>query len=371
MEVGRIICGEARAPSENPPARSGTGQAGVSFLLTMQAGDTLGPYHVSGKLGEGGMGAVFRARDTRLGRDVALKLLPDSFSQEPDRVARFTREAQVLASLNHPNIATIYGLERLDHHQVIVMEVVDGETLEARLTRGPLSIEDTRRVGLQVAEALDAAHERGIVHRDLKPSNVIVRPDGTVKVLDFGLAKTQDAASLGSAPSILPTVTGAPATQAGIILGTAPYMSPEQARGAVIDRRTDIWALGCLLYESITGSRAFDGPTLSDTIALVLRSEPDWSRIPGAAPTALTGLVRRCLRKEPRQRMQLAGDVRLTLEEMNVGEVTAAVSPPARTPWLILGGAAVLFAAAVAAAVYATRPGRGNDVAATPVRVGV
>ena len=337
----------------------------------MQAGDTLGPYSVSGKLGEGGMGAVFRARDTRLGRDVALKLLPDSFSQDPDRVARFAREAQVLASLNHPNVATIYGLERLDQHQVIVMELVDGETLEARLARGPLSIEDTRRVGVQVAEALDAAHERGIVHRDLKPSNVIARPDGTVKVLDFGLAKTQDGGSLGSAPSVLPTVTGAPATHAGIILGTAPYMSPEQARGAAVDRRTDIWALGCLIYESLTGSRAFDGPTLSDTIALVLRSEPDWARIPAATPSALTGLIRRCLHKEPRQRIQSAGDVRLALEEMNVSESTGTVPPAARTPWLKLGAAAVLFAGAGAAAVYSTRPRPESVVAATPVRVSV
>jgi serine/threonine-protein kinase len=336
----------------------------------MHPGDTVGPYRVSEKLGEGGMGAVFRARDTRLGRDVALKLLPDGFSLEPDRVARFAREAQVLASLNHPNVATIYGLEQLDRHQVIVMELVDGDTLEARLARGPLSVEDARRVGIQIAEALDAAHERGIVHRDLKPSNVIVRPDGTVKVLDFGLAKTQEVASLGSAPSILPTVTGAPVTHAGIVLGTAPYMSPEQARGVAVDRRTDIWALGCLLYESITGSRAFPGPTLSDTIALVLKGDPDWSRIPTATPSSLTALIRRCLRKEPRQRIQSAGEVRLALEEMDVSEGTP-VSPTARTPWLIFGGATVLFAGALAAAAYATRPVHGIVASPTPVRVSV
>jgi serine/threonine-protein kinase len=338
----------------------------------MMVGRTIGPYSIIAKLGEGGMGAVFRARDTQLGRDVALKLLPGSFSQDPDRVTRFAREAQVLASLNHPNVATIYGLERLDGHQVIVMELVEGSTLEERLARGPLSVEDVRRVGIQIAEALDAAHERGIVHRDLKPSNVIVRPDGAVKVLDFGLAKTRELAGVGSAPSILPTVTGAAATHAGIILGTAPYMSPEQARGVAIDRRTDVWALGCLLYESITGSRAFDGPTLSDTIALVLKSDPDWSRIAAGTPPSLTGLIRRCLRKEPRQRIQSAGEVRLALEEMDASDGTPAVSRAARTPWLIPGAAAVLFAGALAAAVYAIRPARENVAApGTPVRVSV
>lgn len=194
-------------------------------------------------------------RDTALGRDVALKVLPDSFSDDPDRVARFTREAQALVSLDHPNVATIYGLERAGTSQIIVMELVEGATLETRLAHAPLAIEEARRVGIQIADALDAAHERGIVHRDLKPSNVVIRPDGKVKVLDFGLAKTLSTTSPAvAAASMSPTVTSGPATSAGVILGTAPYMSPEQSRGLAVDRRTDIWAIGCLLYECLTGA---------------------------------------------------------------------------------------------------------------------
>ena len=206
-------------------------------------GQTLGPYRIVSKLGEGGMGAVYRARDARLGRDVALKLLPETFSDDADRIARFDREAHALAALNHPNVATIYGLERVDTREIIVMELVEGETLEARLSRGALTLEDLRGVGAQIADALEAAHERGIVHRDLKPSNVMVRPDGAVKVLDFGLAKAQEASGLPAHAPTSPTVTSGPATHAGMILGTAPYMSPEQARGLAVDRRTDIWAL--------------------------------------------------------------------------------------------------------------------------------
>lgn len=335
----------------------------------MQTGDELGPYRVTGKLGEGGMGAVYRARDTRLGRDVALKILPDSFSHDADRVARFAREAQILASLNHPNVATIYGLERFDTRQVIVMEMVDGETLEARLARGALGVEDVRRVGSQVAEALDAAHELGIVHRDLKPSNVVLRPDGTVKVLDFGLAKTREATNLSSGAGGSPTVTSGPATHAGVILGTAPYMSPEQARGAAVDRRTDIWALGCLLYESLTGQRPFVGPTVSDTVAHILTGDPDWSRVPGPAPSSLTGLIKRCLRKEPRQRIQSAGDIRVALEELGSTEGNTAVRR-SRTPWLMLAGSALLFAGAIATLLIGNSAGR-TVATPDPVRANV
>jgi eukaryotic-like serine/threonine-protein kinase len=319
----------------------------------MQTGDLLGPYLVLGKLGEGGMGAVYRARDTRLGRDVALKLLPETFANDPDRVARFAREAQVLAALNHPHVATIYGLEPLAAHQVIVMELVEGETLEARLARGPLDVEHVRRIGVQIADALDAAHERGIVHRDLKPSNVVVRPDGAVKVLDFGLAKTEDASKLPSGISASPTITSGPATHSGMILGTAPYMSPEQARGLVVDRRTDIWALGCLLFESLTGRRAFHGPTLSDTVALILTGEPTWAAIPASVHPSVIALIRRCLRKDTRHRMQSAGDVRLELEELENPEAVAGAPTRKPTPWLLLGGAAVLFVGAVAMFVLA------------------
>jgi serine/threonine protein kinase len=326
----------------------------------MQTGEVLGPYRVLGKLGEGGMGAVYRARDTRLGRDVALKLLAPTFANDPDRVARFAREAQVLASLNHPHVATIYGLEPLAAHQVIVMELVEGETLEARISRGPLDVEHVRRIGIQIADALDAAHERGIVHRDLKPSNVILRPDGTVKVLDFGLAKTQDASKLPSDISASPTMTGGPATHDGIILGTAPYMSPEQARGLAVDRRTDIWALGCLLFESLTGRRAFNGSTLSDTVAVILTGEPKWAEIPASAPPSLIAVIRRCLRKDTRHRMQSAGDVRLELEELDNAESIAGAPTRTRTPWLILCGAAALLVGAVAMFVLANSS-RGQE----------
>ena len=330
----------------------------------MLLGAKVGAYHVIAKLGEGGMGAVYRARDARLGRDVALKVLPDTFSHDSDRIARFDREAHVLASLNHPNVATIYGLEQLETHQVIVMELVEGETLEARLSRGPLPVEDVRRAGAQIADALDAAHERGIVHRDLKPSNVILRPDGTVKVLDFGLAKTQD--GLSSDVAMSPTVTSGPATHAGVILGTAPYMSPEQARGLAVDRRTDIWALGCILYEALTGRRAFGGATLSDTVAGILTGEPDWSQIPPAAPSSLIALVRRCLRKSSRQRMQSAGDVRLALEESDDLEAVSVLVTRSRAPRLILGAAGLLFLAALAMFILANR---NRAVVAEPAQV--
>jgi serine/threonine-protein kinase len=333
-------------------------------------GQTLGPYRIVGKLGEGGMGAVYRARDARLGRDVALKLLPDTFSDDPDRIARFDREAHVLASLNHPNVATIYGLEQFETHQIIVMELVEGETLEARLSRGPLQVEDVRRVGAQIADALDAAHERGVVHRDLKPSNVIVRPDGTVKVLDFGLAKTQETSALPSDVAMSRTVTSGPATHAGVILGTAPYMSPEQARGLAVDRRTDIWALGCILYEALTGRRAFGGGTLSDTLAVILTGEPDWSQVPAATPRSLTALIRRCLRKNTRQRMQSAGDVRLALEESE--DMEAAVAPATRSPaaWLRLAATAALFLGSLTMFVLASRD-RTFVAEPAPVRANV
>jgi serine/threonine-protein kinase len=321
--------------------------------MPLSLGTRVGSYQITTLLGEGGMGAVYRARDARLGRDVALKVLPDTFSHDSERIARFDREAHVLASLNHPNVATIYGLERLDTHQVIVMELVEGETLEARLSRGPLPVEDVRRAGAQIADALDAAHERGIVHRDLKPSNVILRPDGTVKVLDFGLAKTLEATGLSSDVAMSPTVTSGPATHAGVILGTAPYMSPEQARGLAVDRRTDIWALGCILYEALTGRRAFGGATLSDTVAGILTGEPDWSQVPPMTPPSLTALVRRCLRKTSRQRIQSAGDVRLALEESD--DVDSVPVTRSRASWLIFSAAAVLFLGALAMFLLANR----------------
>ena len=249
----------------------------------MQSGSFIGPYQVDSLLGVGGMGEVYRARDTRLNRDVAIKILPPAFATDPDRLARFKREAQVLASLNHPNIAAIYGFEDSGGIHALVLELVEGPTLADRLARGPLDVDEAIAIGRQIADAIEAAHGLGIVHRDLKPANIKVREDGTVKVLDFGLAKLADPA--GTAPhsssaTQSPTITTPAMTAAGMILGTAAYMSPEQAKGKPADKRSDIWAFGCVLYEMLTGRRAFEGEDVSDTLAAILRGEPDWSALP-------------------------------------------------------------------------------------------
>jgi hypothetical protein len=335
--------------------------------MPLEPGTSFGVYEIIAPIGAGGMGTVYRARDTRLGRDVALKLLPESFAHDPDRIARFRREAQVLASLNQPNIGAIYGLEESHGAQAIVLEFVEGETLADRLQRGHVPVSDQIEIGRQIAEALDAAHDRGIVHRDLKPSNVMVRADGVVKVVDFGLATPTDAHRAGSGASQA-TMTSPPETAAGIVLGTAPYMSPEQARGKPVDRRTDIWALGCILYELATGQRAFDGSTTTDTMAAILTREPDWSRVPPASPPALTALIARCLRKESRQRVQSAGDVRVALEECQRAPGAAAVSAPrARAGWgvLTLVAAAGLLLGAGASALF-VRGGSGAPASTSP-----
>jgi serine/threonine-protein kinase len=250
----------------------------------LAAGNRLGAYEIIAAIGAGGMGEVYRARDTRLKRDVALKILPESFASDPDRLARFQREAEVLASLNHPNIAAIYGLEEGPaeagpHVHALVMELVEGETLADRIARGPIPIDEALPVAKQIAEALEAAHEQVIIHRDLKPANIKVRPDGTVKVLDFGLAKLADTTKPGTSDlSLSPTITSpALMTGVGLLLGTAAYMSPEQAKGRVADKRSDIWAFGCVLFEMLTGKRPFDGDDVSDTLAAVLRAAPDWT----------------------------------------------------------------------------------------------
>ena len=231
------------------------------------------------------MGQVYRARDTKLNRDVALKILPDAFAKDPDRFARFTREAQTLASLNHSNIGAIYGIEESGDVRALVMELVEGEDLSQRIARGAIPLDETLPIARQIADALEAAHEQGIIHRDLKPANIKLRPDGTVKVLDFGLAKAMD--PVGSTPNMSqsPTITTPAMTQAGMILGTAAYMSPEQAKGRLADKRSDVWAFGCVLYEMLTGKRAFEGDDVSDTLAAVLRGEPDWGALPADTPT--------------------------------------------------------------------------------------
>jgi len=290
-------------------------------------GTRLGPYQVIDQLGAGGMGEVWRATDTRLGREVALKLLPEDFAVDPERHARFEREAKTLASLNHPNIATLYGLEHLDDHHALVMELVEGEALDARIARGPIPVDEAVPIALQIAEALEAAHEKGIVHRDLKPANVMVRPDGAVKVLDFGLAKAWEAEAGAGHLSMSPTITSLH-TKAGVILGTAAYMSPEQARGKPVDKRADIWAFGVVLYEMLGGSQAFSGDTVTDVIAAVVTRDPGWETLPGDLPPGVRRLLARCLRKDARSRQPDIASVRLELSEIAAGQHEETPPPP-------------------------------------------
>jgi len=294
--------------------------------MALTSGTRLGPYEIVSAIGAGGMGEVYRARDTKLNRDVALKVLPETLAGDPDRLARFQREAQVLASLNHPHIAHIHGFEDAGDVHAIVMELVEGPTLAGRISSGPLPLTDALAIARQIAEALEAAHEQGIVHRDLKPANIKVRDDGTVKVLDFGLAKalTSDAASGASDSANSPTLT-AHATQMGMILGTAAYMAPEQARGKAVDRRADVWAFGVVLYEMLTGKRAFKGEDVSETLASVLAREPDLSALPGDTPPPVRRLLGRCLEKDPKTRIRAIGDAMRRLSED-----LAAVAEPAR-----------------------------------------
>lgn len=280
-------------------------------------GSKFGSYEILTAIGAGGMGQVYRARDASLRRDVAVKVLSEGVAKDADRLARFEREAHVLASLNHPNIAAIYGLERIDNTPLLIMELVPGQTLAERLKKGALAIDDALAIAVQIATALEAAHDKGIVHRDLKPANVIVTPEGQVKVLDFGLAKHLAAATgfdAGNDLSHSPTMAGDLAS-AGLIVGTAAYMSPEQARGKAVDRRTDIWSFGCVLYEMLAGAPAFAGDTLTDVLAAVINQEPEWFRLPGETPPAIRALLRRCLQRNPGRRVQHAGDARIEIEE--------------------------------------------------------
>jgi eukaryotic-like serine/threonine-protein kinase len=290
----------------------------VSTPETLTSGTKLGPYEILGLLGAGGMGEVYRARDTKLNRDVALKILPANFSSNGDRMARFSREAQVLAALNHPHIAAIYGLEDANNIRALVMELVEGPTLAERIQQGPIPVPEVLLLGFQIAEAVEAAHEKEIVHRDLKPANVKLTSDGKVKVLDFGLAKATERQSSGVDLANSPTLT-AQATQAGTVLGTAAYMSPEQAKGKVVDRRTDIWAFGVLIWEMLTGRSLFSGDTASEVMAAVIMTEPRWSELPGNTPLLLQQLLKRCLKKDPRMRLRDIGDARLAITDILSG----------------------------------------------------
>ena len=363
--------------------------------MTLAPGTRLGPYEVTGKLGEGGMGEVWRATDSRLRREVAIKVLPAAFTADRERLARFEREAQTLAALNHPNIAAIYGLEESDGTRALVMELVEGEDLSARIARGAVPVEEALAIARQIAEALEAAHGQGIVHRDLKPANVKVRADGTVKVLDFGLAKAMEPATVAGARSDLahsPTLTGAHGTQLGVILGTAAYMAPEQARGGAVDERADVWALGVLLWEMLTGRRLFDGETVSDTLAAVLRGEIDLAALPPGTPAEIRRLLRRCLERNPKNRLHHAADARIALDDVLAGRAedgvaavvpTAAARAPRTGAWLAVAAIAALLlaaggywlgrraatgdaAAAAAATASAPRPLRFEQLTDTP-----
>jgi len=371
----------------------------------MKPGDSLGPYRVVSELGVGGMGEVYRARDTKLNRDVAIKILPDVFAHDSERVARFTREAQSLASLNHPNIAQIYGVVEEDqpaHVHALVMELVEGQDLSAHIARGPIPIAEALPIARQIVDALEAAHEQGIVHRDLKPANIKVRADGTVKVLDFGLAKAMDAGAIpgAEAPGLhqdlanSPTLT-ARATQLGMIIGTAAYMAPEQARGKAVDKRADIWAFGVVLYEMLTGRRAFPGDDISETLAAVLKDTADYAALPSSTPPALAALLRRCLERDPKQRLRDIGDARHAIEDVISGRELpppaarvdpavpgasqASVQPPTpSSPGLTRRGlsapvAAALIVAAVAVSSSATRwlTTGPTPAAAVPTRLSI
>jgi eukaryotic-like serine/threonine-protein kinase len=345
--------------------------------MSLPSGTRLGPYEIVSSLGAGGMGEVYRARDTNLGRDVAIKVLPEAFGADADRVARFEREARVLASLNHPNIAGIYGLERTAAATCLVMELAVGEALDARLkTRAPsatvgargfsratgLAVEDALHIASQIASALEAAHDKGIIHRDLKPANIVVSPDGKVKVLDFGLAKAiagdSDAdGGVTHQPDLTHSPTAYAGTMAGVILGTAAYMSPEQARGKVVDKRTDIWSFGCVLFELLTGKAPFGGETLTDIVAAVVKTEPDWAALPAEAPREIRTLLRRCLAKDLDERLHDIGDARLALADASAPEPGAIVRPAdtrrtAVVPWIV---AACAVAAVTALAWYLVR----------------
>jgi Tol biopolymer transport system component len=313
-------------------------------------GSNVSHYKVTSKLGEGGMGEVWRAEDTKLGRDVALKMLPDGFAQDPERLARFEREARVLASLSHPNIAGIHGLEEVEGKRFLVMELVDGQTLAERIQQGPMPVEEAVRIAKQIAEAVEAAHEKGVVHRDLKPANVNITPDGTVKVLDFGLAKAligdpMSGDKIDQALSLSPTLTQA-MTGLGVLLGTAGYMSPEQARGKPVDRRADIWSFGCILYEMLTGQRLFTGETATDVIGAVVHKEPDLDELSAKVPARIRRLLDRCLQKDVNRRLQSIGDARIALQEWmeNPEEeaVESATAGPRWLPWAVAAAAGLV-----------------------------
>jgi len=347
--------------------------------VALTPGTRIGSYEVGAQIGVGGMGEVYRATDLNLKRQVAIKVLPDAVATDAERLARFQREAEVLAALNHPNIAGIHGLERSDRATALVMELVDGPTLADRIAQGPIPVDEALAIARQIAEALEAAHERGIIHRDLKPANIKLRPDGTVKVLDFGLAKAMEPTGAMSAnQSMSPTITTPAMTEAGIILGTAAYMSPEQARGQAVDKRSDIWAFGAVLWELITGKGLFTGPTVTDVLAAVVKTEPDWSVLPSSTPAPIRTLFRRCLAKDRKRRLPDIGVARLEIDEVlaapvREGEDASGLTKagPARgVQARLLSWAAAAVLAVALATVWWTSSGAPAGTWWTGVRLG-
>jgi eukaryotic-like serine/threonine-protein kinase len=334
--------------------------------MALTAGDRLGPYEIVAPLGAGGMGEGYRARDTALRREVALKVLPQDVSRDPDRQARFQREAELLAALNHPNIAAVYGLERSADATGIVLELVEGNTLADLIARGPVPPGDEAAIVGQIADALEAAHERGVIHRDLKPANIKLTPNGTVKVLDFGLAKMLEASGDAGAsggpgafgPTMSPTLS-VHATYAGVILGTAAYMSPEQARGRAVDKRTDIWAFGCLAFEMLTGARPFEGEDIAETIGAVIHKEPAWDKLPPSTPPSMRTALQRCLEKDPKRRLHDIGDVRLLMHGAFESAAPSLVAPSRPVPitrLLLMAAGVISLAAAAAVAAWQLKP---------------
>ena len=346
--------------------------------LSLPTGTRLGPYEILVPLGSGGMGEVYRARDTRLHRDVAIKILPPQFAADAERVARFEREAHVVAALNHQNIAQIYGIEETAGVSGLVMELVEGPMLADLIASAGMPVDDALDVARQIAEGLEAAHDHGIIHRDLKPANVKVRPDGVVKVLDFGLARAMADAGEGAPVDNSPTMTSPVITRVGVILGTAAYMAPEQARGKNVDRRVDIWAFGCLLFEMLTGRRPFTGETVTDVLSAIVTREPDWHALPPQVPPAVARLVRRCLEKDPRRRLRDIGEARLTLEapQTNLEDASRAAGVtaiPRSRGWavrLLMAAVAILAAVAGLLGILAVRP-RATPPPATITRFDV
>ena len=344
-----------RSPSRRLTAR-------IISNLALTPGTRLGVYEITAPIGEGGMGQVYRATDTTLGRQVAIKILPDAFASDPERLARFEREAKTLASLNHPHIAAIYGFEKSAGLHALVMELVEGDDLSQRIARGAIPIDETLPIAKQIADALEAAHEQGITHRDLKPANIKVRGDGTVKVLDFGLAKAMEpAGAMSPSASMSPTITTPAMTQAGMILGTAAYMSPEQARGKVVDKRSDIWAFGCVLYEMLTGKQAFTGDTITDILGGIVKIDPDWSALPADTPSSIRSLLRRCLQKDRAERLRDAGDVRIAIVDAHSASTQTDGAPlPSisrrRQRVVLLSALAIVSLIAVGVVAWAFRP---------------